>query len=1277
MRAYLIAAWVAIGLCVFLTASAQPAQVDPEDLENLFQSLWAPSASEAPRLLTTQEGFVRFIGAPPGAYFETTAATAKSAATPEAAARGFITEHAGAFGVESTRAGYNTMRVTARDGRSYVRLQQTYGGFDVFAAQTVIQLNATYGVSSVLTDILRDTASLDNGQVSLSPTVTLADAVQAALEWVANRDEVAISALDSTDAVRMIFDPSVVGKDGALTLVWHTKVFGNDGHQVAEAMFVDAHSGEIVFNYPLIHTAKNREIYDADSEWPAIDADLVRREGDPLSGIQDVDLAYDYLGDTYDFYFNVHGRDSIDDNGMTVRATVRYCAPYHPCPYANAFWMPPMEEWLEELYGLRGGQMYFGEGFVVDDVTAHELTHGVTDFESDLIYAYQSGAMNEAFSDIWGEFVDLTNGKGTDTEEVRWLMGEDVPGVGAIRNMKDPPQFGDPDRVGSPLYWTSPFDSGGVHTNSGIINKLCYLLTDGDEFNGETVEGMGIERTARLFYECQTNLLTAASDFADLYAQLGQATVNLGYTFGERLNVQAATRAVEIAPDRDAGQLTSFRAIPTDDEFGRAVIALHWDLPAAESVRQVILVRDTVDFPVTPSEGAELYRGRAEQFLDTAVIPGATYYYALFVDLTEGFPSALFARVEAGGEPPDYLSEAFSATPGSTATYNPFDLAYSQIMFSPTGPPEAPLGATAGYGDYSQYTATIRRNISQLPVPRSDDEGDAWSLPMLDDGSISRNFYPAFPFFGKRYSRLFLASNGYIGFEEIASSTFENFPSLASHFALPRISFLFADLNPAAGGAVWAREMSDRFVVTFENVPEWSRVVDPPSAVPNTVQLELFYSGHIRITYLNVNANNAICGLSDGMGTPRDPATIFSGVESVDISSDLSELPATPQALTILPVPVLEVDAGDLVEFAVETDGPSGLGMPTFTAEWDGPGFVPFVDRGDGTGAFRWQTDMSDLSHFGMFTVRVEAEAGGQQAYQDIAFFVGVSPDALPSATNLRLRSNNPIEDPTRNRTVSVDSSLTAEYDYFHPHQWDDPAAYGEDGTQILWFKNNQIIPAFNNVRLLPSIATRARDTWFFTVKPVSATGVEGMTRQSPIVTVVNSPEVLNVLLPADVPAVVYPDDLPLIGLPAASGPSIGGTTVMILGRRLSRPMTVLFGGIPVQSIRSIGDSQIEVVTPTHIPSPIISGAVIAEDVIVTTSDGTGVLREAFRYVDSGASISKADINGDGKVDAIDVQLVIRAVLQTAKSGLDADVNRDGRVNAADIQVVINEALRG
>ena len=155
-----------------------------------------------------------------------------------------------------------------------------------------------------------------------------------------------------------------------------------------------------------------------------------------------------------------HFRNSIDNNGMTIKSSVHYCSQYYGCPYANAFW--------------NNEQMVYGDkyGFpLADDVVAHELTHGVTQYKSNLFYYYQSGAINESFSDLWGEYYDQKNGLGNDATNVRWIIGEDIGGypipsgfsVPAMRSMSNPPALADPDKMSSPNYYKGQDDNGGVH----------------------------------------------------------------------------------------------------------------------------------------------------------------------------------------------------------------------------------------------------------------------------------------------------------------------------------------------------------------------------------------------------------------------------------------------------------------------------------------------------------------------------------------------------------------------------------------------------------------------------------------------------------------------------------------------------------------------------------------------------------------------------------------------------------------------------------------------
>lgn len=304
--------------------------------------------------------------------------------------------------------------------------------------------------------------------------------------------------------------------------MWRVEVRGPDASGDNALVLIDATDGSTALVVSGRKEAKNRNICDLGNARVSFNngdygcttvLNPVRREGGAASSVVDVNKAYDYSGSTYDYYKTVFNRDSINNQGMPLNLTVRACAielGAEYCPYANAFW--------------DGAQMVYGQGFAsADDVVAHELTHGVTDYTSELYYAYQSGAINESLSDIFGEFVDIYNGLGNDAAGSRWQLGEDLPSwVGVIRNMANPPAYQQPDRMTSPLYLNDPQDSGGVHTNSGVGNKAGYLITDGGSFNGQTITGLGLVKSAQIWYRVMY-LLSSGSDYADLAGALTAA----------------------------------------------------------------------------------------------------------------------------------------------------------------------------------------------------------------------------------------------------------------------------------------------------------------------------------------------------------------------------------------------------------------------------------------------------------------------------------------------------------------------------------------------------------------------------------------------------------------------------------------------------------------------------------------------------------------------------------------------------------------------------------
>lgn len=479
-------------------------------------------------------GNVSFTGTSPDQPIQNPIQGLQSAA-PEEAARGYLSECGSLFGLtdQANDLVVSRQRVT-EDGRNVIRFQQNYQGIPVLGGELLMQLNASNNI------ILVNGNVLPRIKLSTQPDVDAAAAEQAALQMVADKYSFSSEALKVSEAQLWVYSPLLIeSRIGPASLVWRMEVTPLELAPVRELVLINAHDGSLVLNVNQVDTALNRLTYTANNTTTR-PGTLVCNESNPTCSGGDTDAvnAHVYGGDTYDFYSSYHGRDSLDNAGMSLVSTVHY-----DVDYCNAFW--------------DGSQMTYGDGcdIVADDVVAHEMTHGVTEFESNLVYAYQSGAINESFSDIWGEWVDQTNGAGTDTLAVKWLMGEDVLVSGVsnpIRDMQDPTAspFFDPDRMGSPYYYTGSGDNGGVHTNSGVGNKTAYLITDGDTFNGYTITGLGILKTAKIYYEAQTNILVSSSNYYSLYNALNQACTTLvgtsGITAADCTEVNEATLATEL-----------------------------------------------------------------------------------------------------------------------------------------------------------------------------------------------------------------------------------------------------------------------------------------------------------------------------------------------------------------------------------------------------------------------------------------------------------------------------------------------------------------------------------------------------------------------------------------------------------------------------------------------------------------------------------------------------------------------------------------------------------
>jgi Zn-dependent metalloprotease len=271
--------------------------------------------------------------------------------------------------------------------------------------------------------------------------------------------------------------------------------------------------------------------------------------------------AHFYAGYTYDYFKNVHNRNSYDNNGATIKSTVHFDNNYN-----NAFWS--------------GSQMVYGDGDGSQfsplcgslDVVAHELAHAVTQHSANLEYRNQSGALNESYSDVFGAAVEYRYKNNADW----YRLAEDIytPNTHGdeMRNMKDPSRGNQPGHMND--YVNTSQDNGGVHINSGIPNRAFYLL----------VQEIGMDKAEKIYYRTLITYLTRTTDFngnrtallqatADLYGHMGteyiavantQAAVGIGDPINDKLDLKAASLTVDASTN--TGNYTITITVPASNK---------------------------------------------------------------------------------------------------------------------------------------------------------------------------------------------------------------------------------------------------------------------------------------------------------------------------------------------------------------------------------------------------------------------------------------------------------------------------------------------------------------------------------------------------------------------------------------------------------------------------------------------------------------------------------------------------------------------------------------
>ncbi len=272
-----------------------------------------------------------------------------------------------------------------------------------------------------------------------------------------------------------------------------------------------------------------REVYTQGNRNPPdrfLPGRLVRDEGDSASRDPAVDEAYNYAGSTWRLYNKIFGRNSLDDQGMTLVQSV-----HAGTGYDNAFW-----DGRQMVYG-DGGGVIFTRFTKSVDVVAHELTHGVVQYTCGLEYYAEPGALNEHFADVFGTLVRQYR-RGQTAKSADWLIGKEImvpaPTRTALRSMKAPgtayqndPDLGDDPQ---PSHYRDRYrgtaDNAGVHINSGIPNHAFYLAAT-------AVGGKAWGAVGKVWYQVMLNLLPR-SNFADCARQCRQVARGMSPQLGQR-----------------------------------------------------------------------------------------------------------------------------------------------------------------------------------------------------------------------------------------------------------------------------------------------------------------------------------------------------------------------------------------------------------------------------------------------------------------------------------------------------------------------------------------------------------------------------------------------------------------------------------------------------------------------------------------------------------------------------------------------------------------------
>jgi Zn-dependent metalloprotease len=370
-----------------MTAAGAAGADDREPLRTRSAVAALAAAASAPPVTSRTTGLVRSASFVPGAV-------AADGADALERAELFLQRYGQALGVDSPAAELTAPDITAdRVGHLRLAYDQRYRGVPVFGARLHLHLDGSGELVTTTSSVVPDIEL-----ATVTPSLGSAAAERLAHTVVAKQYPAAAERLHLEDTELVVFNDGVIwGRTGRNHLAWQTVV--TDHASIRERLFIDAHTGRVIEQLTEVEDIQRR-IYEYDG------GNLVWQEGDPLpyagSGPgrdEEINNLIDVAEQTYTTFIHLSEGDFVSWNGTDGVMRSYYDRNGMSCP--NAY--------------FDGSSTSFCVGTATDDVIAHEWVHGYTRSTHGLIYAWQSGALNEAYSDIFGEVVDLLYDSGTDT----------------------------------------------------------------------------------------------------------------------------------------------------------------------------------------------------------------------------------------------------------------------------------------------------------------------------------------------------------------------------------------------------------------------------------------------------------------------------------------------------------------------------------------------------------------------------------------------------------------------------------------------------------------------------------------------------------------------------------------------------------------------------------------------------------------------------------------------------------------------------------------------